>query len=225
MSEYLMLILASIAFVGSHFLMSHPIRVAMIRTLKPGGFALAYSAISLVLFYWMVVEFNAAPKGMAFWPVEDALWGIASLLTLIAAILFVGSLVRNPSFPGASEKIAAQELFGVFKVTRHPMMWSFALWGVAHILVAPRVDNFIFAGSIIFLALVGAKAQELKKAKLAGVEWDVWLRRTSYGLQLPMLLRAGALPWIAGIILWAAATWGHQYLGVYGAGIFRWING
>jgi hypothetical protein len=200
MSEYLMLITACIAFVGSHFFMSHPMRAAMIRTLKPGGFALAYSVISLVLFYWMVVKFNAAPKGMVFWPVEDALWGIASLLTLIAAILFVGSLVRNPSFPGASEKIAAQKPFGVF-------------------------DNFIFAGSIIFLALVGAKAQELKKAKLVGVEWDAWLRRTSYGLQLPMLLRAGALSWIAGIILWAAATWGHQYLGIYGAGMFRWING
>jgi uncharacterized membrane protein len=122
------------------------------------------------------------------------------------------------------DAMAAQQPFGVFKVTRHPMMWGFALWGVAHILVAPRVDNFIFAGSIIFLALVGAKAQEIKKAKLMGVEWDAWLRKTSYGLQLSALGRVGFGPWIAGLLLWAVATWAHPYLGFAGAGLFRWFN-
>jgi uncharacterized membrane protein len=225
LSEYLMLGLACLAFVGGHFLMSHPMRAGMVRVLNPGGFALAYSAVSLGLFYWMIVEFNAAPKTTIFWPVGDVIWGVASLLTLIAAILFVGSFVRNPSFPGASEKAVVQEPFGVFKVTRHPMMWSFALWALAHILVAPRIDNFIFSGSIIFLALVGAKAQELKKAKLVGVEWDAWLRKTNYGLYLTALVRTGALPWIAGLLLWAGATWAHNFFGAYGAGLFRWING
>jgi uncharacterized membrane protein len=225
LSEYLMLCLACLAFVGSHFLMSHPLRAGMVQAFKPGGFALAYSAVSLALFYWMIVEFNAAPKAAILWPVGDVIWGAASLLTLIAAILFVGSFVRNPSFPGASDKAVVQDPFGVFMVTRHPMMWSFALWGVAHILVAPRVDNFIFAGSIIFLALAGAKAQESKKAKLVGVEWDAWLRKTNYGLRLSGLFRTGALPWLAGALLWVAVTWAHNFFGIYGAGLFRWING
>ena len=43
--------------------------------------------------------------------------------------------------------------------------------------VAARIDNFIFAGSLVFLALAGSKAQEIKKRKLMGVEWDAWLRR------------------------------------------------
>jgi uncharacterized membrane protein len=225
LSEYLMLGFACLAFVGTHFLMSHPLRAEMARIFKPGGFALVYSAISLLLFYWMVTEFRRAPKDAPYWPVGDILWAIASALTMVAAILFTGSLVRNPSFPGASEKLAAQKPFGVYKVTRHPMMWGFALWGTAHILVAPRPDNFIFSGSIILLALAGAKAQERKKAKLIGVGWDAWLRQTSFVPQIASLGKIGVAPWIAGIALWAVATWAHNFFGAYGAGIFRWVNG
>lgn len=222
MNDYLWLALACLAFVGTHFLMSHPLRKGLVRGLGSNGFALAYSAVSLATFYWMIVEFGRAPKEAGFWPVGDMLWVISSLLTLLAAVLFVGSLVRNPSFPGVPDALAAQEPFGVFRVTRHPMMWGFALWGVAHILVAPRADNFIFAGSIVFLALVGAKAQEIKKAGLMGVEWDAWLRRTSYGLRLSALGRVGLTPWLAGLLLWLVATWAHPWFGAAGAGIYRW---
>jgi uncharacterized membrane protein len=225
LNEYLLLGLACLAFVGTHFLMSHPMRTGLVRGLGANGFALAYSGVSLVLFYWMVVEFVRAPKQAALWPVGDVIWAVATLVTLIASVLFVGSFVRNPSLPGAHDAMAAQAPFGVFKVTRHPMMWGFALWGMAHILVAPRIDNFIFAGSIVFLALVGAKAQEIKKARLSGVGWDAWLRRTSFGLNLSALPKAGVGPWLAGVALWAVATWGHPYLGVAGAGIYRWVGG
>jgi uncharacterized membrane protein len=224
LNEYLSLTLACLAFVGTHFLMSHSMRAAMFRALGANGFMLVYSGVSLASFYWMVVEFGRAPKENALWPVGDVIWIIASVITLVAAVLFAGSFIRNPSLPGAPDAMAAQSPAGVFKVTRHPMMWGFALWGIAHILVAPRVDNFIFAGSIIFLALVGAKAQEIKKAKLTGVEWDAWLRRTNFWPKLSALPRAGVGPWLAGIVLWAAATWSHPYLGVAGAGLFRWFG-
>jgi uncharacterized membrane protein len=225
LNDYLPLGLACLAFVGTHFVMSHPLRKGLVRGLGANGFALAYSAVSLALFYWMIVEFNRAPKGDSYWPVGDVIWAIASLVTLIAAILFAGSFVRNPSLPGAPDAMAAQDPAGVFRVTRHPMMWGFGLWGGAHIMVAPRIDNFIFAGSIVFLAIAGAKAQEIKKAHLAGVEWDAWLRRTNFWPKLSALPKAGAGPWLAGLVLWAAATWAHPYLGVAGAGIYRWIGG
>ena len=62
-------------------------------------------------------------------------------------------MVRNPSFPGdASEpELAAQKPFpALFKVTRHPMMWGFALWGVAHIFgraARPTTSSFAAASS------------------------------------------------------------------------------
>lgn len=218
-----MLVVASAAFVGTHFLMSHPMRKEMVRIFRPNGFTLVYSLVSLATFSWMVLEFGRAPKAGPYWPVGDILWAVTCILTLIAAVLFVGSLVRNPSFPGASEKLAAQQPSGVYRVTRHPMMWSFALWGVAHIIVAPRPDNFILSGAIIFLALAGAKAQEIKKARLVGVEWDAWLRKTTFRIQFGQLLTAGWAPWAAGLALWLGASWAHQYWGGFAAGVFRWL--
>ena len=219
-----MLILASAAFVGSHFWMSHTVRAKMVRRFGEGGFAIIYSVVSLALFFWMIFEFGRAPKETPFWVVGDIVWALASLLTLLAAVLFAGSLVRNPSLPGASENLAAQKPAGVFKVTRHPMMWGFALWGIAHILVAPRTDNFIFCGGIIFLALVGSKAQERKKARMIGVGWGTWLRQTSFFPKVTALARIGQVPWVVGTVLWVTATWAHPYLGVAGAGLFRWLS-
>ncbi len=218
-----MLILAILAFVGSHLLMSHQMRAKMIRKFGTGGFAIIYSVVSLALFFWVIVEFGRAPKETPYWAVGDILWAVASALTILAAVLFTGSLVRNPSLPGASDNLAAQKPAGVFKVTRHPMMWGFAFWGVAHLMVAPRTDNFIFCGGIIFLALVGSKAQERKKARMIGVGWGTWLRQTSFFPQVAALTKIGPLPSIAGIILWAVATWAHQIFAGYPAGLFRWL--
>ncbi len=224
MSEYLLLAAASIMFVGSHFLMSHPLRMHMVRKFSANGFLGIYSLVSFATFGWMLLEFGRAPKGDALWPASDAVWIVASVLTLVAAVLFSGSFIRNPALPGVPDAMAGQAPFGVFKATRHPMMWGFALWGVAHILVAPRIDNFIFAGSLVFLALVGSKAQEIKKRKLMGAQWDGWLRRTQFAVHPVALFQVGIGPWIAGIILWAAATWAHPYWNVAGAGLFRWFS-
>lgn len=224
MGEYLFLAAASISFVGSHFLMSHPLRADMVRRSGRNGFLGLYSLVSLATFGWMLFEFGRAPKSDVLWPASDAVWIVASVLTLVAAVLFSGSFIRNPSLPGVPDAMAGQIPSGVFKATRHPMMWGFALWGVAHILVAPRIDNFIFAGSLVFLALVGSKAQQIKKRNLMGAEWDAWLRRTHFTIQPVALFQVGIGPWIAGIILWAAATWAHPYWNVAGAGLFRWFS-
>lgn len=224
MGDYLTLVSASILFVGSHFLMSHQLRAPLVRRFGANGFMLVYSFVSLATFVWMIFEFGRAPKGEGFWPVGDAIWIIASIITLVAAVLFSGSFIRNPSLPGVPDALAAQTPSGVFKATRHPMMWGFALWGVGHILVAPRIDNFIFAGSLVFLALAGSKAQEIKKRRLMGGQWESWLRRTHFVVRPAALLNAGFGPWVAGALIWAIATWAHPYWGVAVAGLFRWIG-
>lgn len=225
LGDYIALVAASMLFVGSHFLISHPLRASLVGRFGANGFMAVYSVVSLITFVWMIIAFGRVPKADGFWPVGDVVWIVASVLTLVAAVLFAGSFIRNPSLPGVPSALAAQTPSGVFKATRHPMMWGFALWGVGHILVAPRIDNFIFAGSLIFLALAGSKAQEIKKRSLMGGQWAQWLRRTHFVVRPAALLRAGIGPWVAGILIWTIATWAHPYWGVGGAGLFRWFGG
>jgi uncharacterized membrane protein len=224
MDGLLMLICACVLFVGSHFAMSHSLRGMMQRLFGPGGFMIAYSVISLITLIWMVMAFRAVPAGPSLWIAGDILWILSSIITLIAAVLYAGSMSSNPALPspGASE-YAGRMPENVFRVTRHPMMWSFALWGFAHLLIAPRSENFIFIGSIIFLALVGAKAQEMKKAGVMGVEWEMWCRRTSYFPRMRGILHIRMATWAIGIGIWLFATWAHGWFNVPAAGLFRWF--
>ncbi len=227
MEAYWLLLISCAAFVGSHFLMSHSFRKTMVSAFGDRGFLGIYSLISLVTFGLMIWAYKQAPAADMLWIASDAVWISASILTLLAAIFYCGSMVRNPALPNpdpnAAAALAVRDPAGMFLVTRHPMMWGFALWGVAHILVAPRLDSFIFNGTIIFLALAGAAGQDSKKAKLMGDAWRQWQSRTSYWPRLSKLPFIGLRIWLAAIALWLVATWAHNFFGPYAAGIYRWL--
>lgn len=219
------LVAASLAFVGLHFAMSHPLRAGLVARLGENGFRGLYSLVALGTFIWMVLAFRAVGPGEApLWDGSgDVLWAIATLLTLIASVLLVGSFIRNPALPDPrAASHAAQGVHGVFHVTRHPMMRAFAMWAVAHVLVSPTPRQFVLCGAIAFLALVGAHMQDRKKAVLMGEAWAGWAAQTSYWPRPAGLLKAGAVPWLGGIALWLAATYGHIHANGMDAGLWRW---
>ncbi|MDD3800281.1 MAG: NnrU family protein [Novosphingobium sp.] len=220
------LLAASIAFVGSHFVMSHPLRMPLAEKLGNKGFLALYSLVSLATFAWMVQAFRAAYGiGAPAWNGQtDPAWGLASLLTLLALVLFLGSLKGNPAAPDVlPARIAAATPRGVYAVTRHPMMWSFALWAVAHILVMPTPRSIILAGAMLVLALLGAHMQDRKKEILLGAAWKGWEGQTSYWPQWARLARAGWGLWTLALVLWLAITWLHFLGAGINAGIWRWI--
>ena len=225
------LFLALLAFVGTHFLLSHPLRASLAARLGAIGFQLLYSVVALATLGWAVLAFTAVPIGEPLWVADDALWALSTLMMLVASILLLGSFVRNPALPmpGAA-KLAAQPARGVFAITRHPMMWSFAIWSLAHVLVAPRPPVIALCAAVAFLALVGAAAQDAKKAQLMGSSWRDWASRTSYWPFAGQI--AGRVPWSSpgmhalggGLAIWALATWAHPLFGAgMPAGIWRWI--
>ncbi len=56
------LVAANIAFVGSHFAMSHPLRAPMVKLLKDGGFSAVYSLVSAATLLWVYLAYTAAPS-------------------------------------------------------------------------------------------------------------------------------------------------------------------
>ena len=219
------LIAASIAFVGSHFALSHPLRAPLAGRLGEQRFQALYSVVAIAAFVWMYFAFKAAPITTPLWTgFDDASWAVATLITLVAMVLLAGSFVGNPALavPGA-EKAARAEPHGVFRVTRHPMMWSFALWAISHIIAAPTARTLVVASAILLLALVGSRMQDRKKEALMGEAWAEWESKTSYWPRFGALLSAGAVPWIGGIVLWLALSWIHLPLGGWAAGVWRWL--
>ena len=217
------LVAANTAFVGSHFAMSHPLRAPMVKALGAVGFQLAYSLVSFATLAWVYFAFKAAPT--ADLPGSgDIGWIIATLLTLPAMVLLAGSMAGNPALPTpqAAEQARAEPR-GVFRVTRHPMMWGFALWAASHMVLLWSTRTMITAFAMGVLALVGAHLQDRKKEALMGEAWSVWESRTSYWPRWLALGSAGALPWAVGLILFVFLSWLHLPVGNIAAGIWRWF--
>ena len=216
------LTLALTAFVGTHFLMSHPLRAPMASRLGTAGFQIVYSLVSFATLGWAVYAFREAPLGMPLWSAGNGLNILATAIMFVASVLLAGSFIGNPALPqpGAAT-LALQKPAGVFAITRHPMMWSFAFWSLAHVLVSPRPAVLILSGFIALLAIGGAAGQDIKKAKLMGDSWNGWVSRTSF---IPKPAWPGRTALIGGTLIWLAATWAHPLLGAPTAGIWTWLG-
>ncbi len=233
MEPMTLLIVTCILFVGSHLLLSHPLRAPLVGRMGERPFQIVYSVVAFATLILVVQAWRAMPPEPPMWAAGDALWTIASLAVLLASILFMGSLVGNPALPAPGAAFAAQNApRGVYAITRHPMMWSFALWAFAHALVMPTPGQMVLSATIALLALVGAAGQDAKKAQLMGDAWRHWAARTSF---VPFARQAsGTTPWgdtiprphalLGGILVWLAATWAHGAFGYMAAGLWRWIG-
>ena len=226
MSGIGMLALASAAFVGTHFLMSHPLRSPMVAALGERGFAIVYTLVSLLTFGWMIWAYPdaAAEAPQPLWDAGRWGFGAATLLMWLGSVLFVGSLRRNPAFPRPGKKIERiDEPHGVFAITRHPMMWGFTLWAATHAIVNPTRASLILCLAIALLALVGAALQDLKKERLLGEVWREWRSKTSFIPYGRGLKSADGFALLLGTLLWLGASWAHEPLGGRPAGVWAFL--
>lgn len=227
------LIAASVAFVGLHFVLSHPLRPALARRLGEGPFLGVYSLVAGATLLWMILAYQGVPAQVPAYAVGDAAWAAATAVMWVASVLLVGSLIRNPALPDPTGKaVAPDRARGVYAITRHPMMWAFSLWALVHIAIWPTPANHVVATAILVLAVFGSLAQDRKKQRLMGDRWAGWEARTSW---LPFAaLATGKARWgdavpglgiiAGGTAMWLAATWAHIPLGAIAAGIWRWIG-
>ena len=159
------LALATIAFVGTHLAMSHPLRLKLIGNLGEAGFTLLYSAMAFATLGWMALEYMALDTDVPVWIAPDWWWPVASALMLVASILLVGSLIRNPAFPHPGANPASRKVrvaTGVFAITRHPMNMSFALWALVHLSLWWSGRNLIVASGI--LAMRVERKEQIEEA-------------------------------------------------------------
>lgn len=226
------LIAACAAFLGTHFLLSHPLRKPLVDAVGERLFLGIYSLVAFATLGWVAHAYGRIPDAAPLWAVGDGIWGVASAIMLLASVLLIGSLIRNPALPdptGTPKAVPAPR--GVFAITRHPMMWGFGLWALAHILVFPQPAQIVLAASIGFLALVGAVMQDRKKQRLQPDFWPRWQAVTSYWpfVAITQGRAQGAAAWpgtlaiVGGTLLWLGATWAHLPLADMPAGIWRWL--
>ncbi len=225
MTPIVQLEIAAAAFVGTHFLLSHPLRRPMVKAMGEKAFLGVYSLVALATMGWMVMAARAAGPEAPRWVVGEAGILAASVLMWFGSILFFGSFRGNPSFPHPDEtpQIPAEPR-GVFRLTRHPMMWAFGLWGIVHVIVNPTPSGLVISEAIIVLALIGAALQDMKKRRRLGSAWKQWERKSPFFPFARGAAWPGPVAAIGGTLVFLVATWVHGALGYRPAGFWALLG-
>lgn len=194
---------AVLFFLVSHLGLAYlPVRKAIIERLGDKIFLAAYSLVALAGLIWMITAYGDAP----FEPVFDPGPGLRHLPILvmpIALFLVVCSVTGpNPTSVGQNpDADEAEPAKGIIRVTRHPMMWGVALWGMTHMLANGDQAALLFFGSLTLLALAGSHAIDAKRSGDPAPGWGVFVQSTSFWpfgaiIQGRNRFAAGEIGWI-----------------------------
>ncbi|MCB9665577.1 MAG: NnrU family protein [Alphaproteobacteria bacterium] len=174
------LALAVVALLVTHFSASTPVRPAVVARVGEPAWLGLYSLVAFAVFGWLGWAWAHAPTVWIWAPTVTAL-RVPSVIMPLSVILVVASLTTpNPAMVGADRMLdAAEPVQGLLRITRHPMLWGFALWSVAHMVANPDVASWWLFGGMATLSLGGTLAQDVKKARDLGDRWTHYAQVTS----------------------------------------------
>ncbi len=217
-----MLAIAGIVFLGIHIVPATPLRRTVVAAIGEGPYMALFSLVSLIVIWWWVRAFNATAPDAGLWTPPNWWPWIMAVVLLAGAVLFVGGLSSpNPTLPNRGALLERPGVAqGIFAVTRHPLMWSFGLWGVAHLISQFNWRGFWFFGLFALTAIGGAVAQEWRKSETYGASWDRFTAKTSFVPMLAVLQGRAKFSmaeigwWRIGVavLLWAILLFLHPWL-------------
>jgi uncharacterized membrane protein len=178
----MMLAITGLAFLAIHIVPATPLRRTAVAAMGNGAYMGVFSVLSLVLIFLWVRAFNATGYDAALWGYPFWWPWVQAVILLFAAILAVAGLSSpNPTLPNKGQLLDRPGVgTGIFSVTRHPLMWAFGLWGIAHLISQPNWRGFWFFGLFAVTALLGAALQESRKAEEYGASWERFAAKTSF---------------------------------------------
>jgi uncharacterized membrane protein len=206
---------ATIAFLATHFISSTPLRPLLAQAIGERGYIVAYSLLAFATLGWMIWAFNRAPVE----PLWPGLRLAPAILMPFSFILFAcGLFSRNPTAVGQAKAMASAEpARGIIRVTRHPVMWGFILWAIAHILARGEMKATVFFGAFLVLAALGALLIDRRKEQALGEDWKRFAAVTSYFPFLAIAqgrnrLDLAEIGWrnpVIGLLLYGVVFWFH----------------
>jgi uncharacterized membrane protein len=208
-SKLTQFLLALLLFLTLHIIPAIPaIRAHLIGLAGRRIYLLVYSVVSLLLLGWV---FHAAMQ-LEFVPLWDpAAWQawVPLVLTPLAMALLLAGL-SSPNPVSVTLRGTTAEPGAVTAITRHPVLWGFALWAGSHLVPNGDVRSLLLFGSFFAFALLGIWMTERRARRRLGEQWNAITLATSVVPFRALLTRRARLrvdgPLISGILGSAALT-------------------
>ncbi|MFM7688672.1 MAG: NnrU family protein [Alphaproteobacteria bacterium] len=163
MKTFFPLLLAAAFWIATHNgFAGTDIRQRLVAKIGENGFRIVYAIISIIAIMMLVQTWEAA-VAMPLWVAPAWLRLVLALIMLPAFLFFVAGFLRNPTAVGG-EAMAGQQVRGIQRITRHPMLWSFALWALVHVIGNGDLASLIFFGTFAISAFIGMPSIDRKLA-------------------------------------------------------------
>jgi uncharacterized membrane protein len=213
--------LAALAlFLLSHAIPARPaLRQRLVGMIGERTYQILYSLLSLALLAWLISAATRAPY-IPLWDLTIGQYWVPIVLMLPAFILFAGGAIApNPLSISFSRGRFDSDRAGIVAVTRHPVLWGFALWAFAHVVPNGDLVSLIMFGGFGLFALAGMKLIDRRKRRQMGEDWERLARRTSVlpfapaaDRRLRWDVRSIAAGILLGVLLYAALMHVHPWL-------------
>lgn len=161
-----------------------PLRSRLVAAIGDNAFRGLFSVLSAVALGLLIWTYGRASQPETFyglWVAERWMYWVPFLVMPFALVLFVGSVtVPNPTAVGAERFLKEPEpARGVLRITRHPMLWAFALWAVAHLIPNGDFASLVLFATILITALCGMPSIDRKRAARDPQGWAAYAGKTS----------------------------------------------
>ena len=173
------LLLAALIWLGLHLAVAGTrLRDRLVALIGDGPFRVLFSVASIAALVFLVRAWSTSPTAPV-WFTPDWLRWILVLAMLPAFVLFVASVSQpNPTMIGPSGATARPPR-GMQRVTRHPMLWSFAIWAAVHVIGNGDSASIVFFGAFLITALAGMPSIDAKLARRDPATWQALSAATS----------------------------------------------
>lgn len=182
MSPLIWLCLAAIVWIALHLGVSGTsLRARIVDAMGEGPFRGIFSLASFAVIVWLVGAWSNAGAVRGLWATPHWFFVVCMLLMLPALVLFVGSVsTPNPTLiAGPRARSGEEPARGVLRITRHPMLWSFAIWALVHMILFGTLGALVFFGAFLVVALAGMPSLDAKVAKRNPPHWTRFVEVTS----------------------------------------------
>ena len=199
---------ALVVFVASHVLVARSdLKPWLQRLLGEKGYLAAYSLMPVLLLGWVIVALLGSPR-VPVWPAPAWGHGFALVCTL-GAFMLMGAGLATPNPLSVSFRKTGYDPSrpGLIGWVRHPILWGFGLWGLAHVPANGDWPSLgLFGGAILFAVLGARPVARRIRAKLGETAFDKLQPGPGH------LTVQATLGTLAGALVWAGVLALHPWL-------------
>ncbi len=175
----IMLTIDALLWLGLHLgVAGTDLRYAATRRLGVNGYRGLFSVSSIAVMVLFCMSYAQSGPAIVLWSAPGWLRWVLALVMLPAFVLFAAAFVRNPTAAGG-EKFLQRDVQGIQRVTRHPMMVSYAIWAAVHMIGNGDLASLVFFGALFLTAVVGMPSIDRKTSDRDDYAWAKLERTTS----------------------------------------------